>query len=85
MAFTEEADDLAAAGAKMQSKETDAAFGKTNTQAEQIDEADQIKNDGRYLYQIAAKRQEGESGTDAFRTGIQILDTEGGLARNGRL
>ncbi len=80
MAFTEETDDLAAAGAKMQSKESDAAFGKTNTQAEQIDEADQIKNDGRYLYQIAAKRQEGESGTDAFRTGIQILDTEGGLA-----
>ena len=56
----------------VQQAETKSAFGKTNTQVEQVDEGDQIKNDGRYLYQIAEKRQE-------EGTGIQILDTEGGL------
>lgn len=54
------------------------SFGKTNTQVEQIDEGDRIKNDGRYLYQIAGKRQEGGGEYDRI-TGIQILDTEGGL------
>lgn len=57
---------------------TEEAFGRTNVQTEQVDEADQIKNDGRYLYQIARKRPEEDEG-GGERTGIQILDTEGGL------
>lgn len=63
----------------VQQAETKRAFAKTNTQVEQVDEGDQIKNDGRYLYQIAEKRQEEDTGEYPWRTGIQILDTEGGL------
>lgn len=52
--------------------------GRTNTQVEEIDEADQIKNDGRYLYQIARRQEDGTYG-------IQILDTEGGLTETAFL
>lgn len=48
----------------------DEVFGKTNVQVETVDEADRIKNDGRYLYQIAR--------TDSVY-GIQIVDTKDGL------
>jgi len=65
MASVEEAEDLGA------SKDV---FGKTNIQVEQVDEADRIKNDGRYLYQIAYRTEEGEE-----NWGIQILDTGGEL------
>lgn len=74
-------EDLAAADAPVSRQKLEAsteAFGKTNTQVEQVDEADQIKNDGRYLYQIAGKEQE-ENGQYSVQTGIQILDTQGGL------
>ncbi|HBN56469.1 MAG TPA: hypothetical protein DD414_06805 [Lachnospiraceae bacterium] len=53
-----------------------AAYGKTNVQVEQVDEAARIKNDGRYLYQIAEKTD--EAGQER-RRGVQILDTRGGL------
>lgn len=81
--FTQGVEDLAmadSAGAEQKLQESEDVFGRTNTQVEQVDEADQIKNDGRYLYQIARKQQEGENRTGISRTGIQILDTEGGLA-----
>lgn len=52
-------------------------FGQTNVQTEQVDEADRIKNDGRYLYQIVRKPE--EEGSYREQEGIQILDTEGGL------
>lgn len=79
-AFTEGIEDLEmedSAGAEQKLQASGSAFGRTNTRSEQVDEADRIKNDGRYLYQIAGKQQEN---TDTSRTGIQILDTEGGLA-----
>lgn len=64
----------------MQKQQTaDASYGKTNLQVEQVDEADQIKNDGRYLYQIAEKQIKGGDGAESFQTGIQILDTKDGL------
>ena len=53
------------------SKEQEEAFGETNLRERGIDEGDLIKNDGRYLYQLAY-RQEG-------KTGVRIVDTEGGL------
>jgi uncharacterized secreted protein with C-terminal beta-propeller domain len=53
---------------------TEASYGKTNVQVENIDEADCIKNDGRYLYQIAYRQEDGKE-----NWGIQILDTEGEL------
>ena len=58
--------------------EESAAFGKTNVQVETIDEADRIKNDGRYLYQIVYKEEEtgAKKGSDC---GIQIVDTRDGL------
>lgn len=79
-ALTAGIDELAAADASVSEQKlaSTEAFGKTNTQVEQIDEADRIKNDGRYLYQIAEKEQE-ENGQYSVRTGIQILDTKGGL------
>lgn len=55
-------------------------FGQTNVQTEGVDEADTIKNDGRYLYQLAEyPAGEGEKETGAARWGIQIVDTKGGL------
>lgn len=55
-------------------------FGQTNTQVAEVDEADRIKNDGRYLYQTARKQtkdQEGTAGPE--KQGIQIIDTKDGL------
>lgn len=71
--------DLTEEFAKMESE----AFGKTNVQVKEIDEADRIKNDGRYLYQIASKKMEESedtNGAGAKRScGIQIVDTKDGL------
>lgn len=55
------------------------AYGQTNRQVQAVEEADQVKNDGRYLYQIAQKTSKDEDGSERVQTGIQILDTEGGL------
>lgn len=74
--------DLAASQklARTETAETEEAYGKTNTQVDEVDEADRIKNDGRYLYQIARKRTTEEDGTAGQeKQGIQILDTEDGL------
>ncbi len=72
-------DSAFAAVADLEQKqaENNTAYGRTNVQTEQVDETDRIKNDGRYLYQIARK-PEGE-GSGREQVGIQILDTEGGL------
>ncbi len=66
-----------AAGGEQKLLASESAFGRTNTQVAQVDEADRIKNDGRYLYQIATKQPDG---ADTSSTGIQILDTGDGLA-----
>lgn len=55
------------------------SYGQTNIQVEGVEEADQIKNDGRYLYQIAHKQRKEEDGSTTIQTGIQILDTSEGL------
>lgn len=47
-------------------------YGKTNQQEENVEEADIIKNDGRYLYRIVQKESQYE---------IQIVDTQGGLTK----
>lgn len=52
-------------------------YGKTNVQEESVDEADQVKNDGRYLYQTAYSQLETEG--LGRKRGIQILDTQDGL------
>lgn len=52
-------------------------YGKTNVQEESVDEADQVKNDGRYLYQTAYSQLETEG--YGRKRGIQILDTQDGL------
>lgn len=72
----------AVAEMKYAASEKEEAFGKTNVQTAGIDEADQIKNDGRYLYQIAGRRPEnGEENAKGIleNRGIQIIDTQGGL------
>lgn len=77
-----EAADLSAAPKKEASMEdaVSEAFGQTNIQTAGVDEADRIKNDGRYLYQIARKQTKGEDGTpEGEKQGIQILDTKDGL------
>lgn len=70
-------EDMAASASNL--SEAEASFGKTNIQVQGIEEADQIKNDGRYLYQIATKQTKDENGTNVNRTGIQILDTLDGI------
>ena len=60
--------------------EAESAFGRTNIQTAGVDEADRIKNDGRYLYQIARKQIKKEDGApEGEEQGIQILDTKDGL------
>lgn len=58
--------------------EGEVEHGKTNQQEESVEEADTIKNDGRYLYRVFY------GGTDESRGyrdhyAVRIIDTEGGL------
>lgn len=62
-----------AAASDLSSAET--SFGETNVQVEGIDEGDQMKNDGRYLYQSVMLQE--KSGNTS--RGIQIFDTKDGL------
>ncbi|HZJ78012.1 MAG TPA: beta-propeller domain-containing protein [Clostridia bacterium] len=48
---TDEMDLILNEGAPQDGSNGSASFGKTNTQVEGVDEADTIKNDGKYLYQ----------------------------------
>lgn len=55
-----------------QSEEQAADYGRTNQQEEEVEEADIIKNDGRYLYQaVHLKRNQ--------KYAVQIADTKDGL------
>lgn len=47
-------------------------YGKTNQQEEEVEEADIIKNDGRYLYQVIRQDRN-------FKSAVQITDTKDGL------
>ncbi len=52
---------------------TDTAdYGKTNQQEEEVEEADIIKNDGRYLYQVVYQQKDDKNV-------VRIVDTKGGL------
>lgn len=66
-ASVEESEALADSSAK--------DFGQTTLRTEGVDEADTIKNDGRYLYQLAVR----EDASGKERQGIQIVDTKEGL------
>lgn len=47
------AETMATTAAAAADSKTEVSFGKTNTQVENVDEADIIKNDGKYLYILA--------------------------------
>lgn len=66
---SEELADDAAGGAE---------YGKTNQQEESVEEADIIKNDGRYLYRVFYGST-GESRGYRDHYAVRIIDTEGGL------
>lgn len=51
------------------------AYGQTNVRTEEVDEGDTVKNDGRYLYQLAGRKDE----TGKEYQGVQIVDTRDGL------
>ncbi|MBQ8856988.1 MAG: beta-propeller domain-containing protein [Lachnospiraceae bacterium] len=55
-------------------------YGTTNVQTVGVDEADVVKNDGRYLYQKARIEEENESNWV-----IQIIDTKDGLKEVSRI
>ncbi len=59
---------------KESSSEGAGSYGKTNQQEETVDEADIIKNDGRYLYQIINQEK-------SRKHSIQITDTKGKLQK----
>lgn len=46
-------------------------YGQTNRQEENVEEADKVKNDGRYLYQIIYDKN--------YNSAVQIADTKDGL------
>lgn len=52
-------------------------FGHTNQQEENVDEADIVKNDGRYLYQIIYDKYHNST--------VQIVDTKDGLKETARI
>ncbi|EOS42766.1 beta-propeller domain-containing protein [Lachnospiraceae bacterium JLR.KK009] len=59
-------------------KEAAEDYGKTNQQEEDVEEADIIKNDGRFLYQSI--QQEGN-----YKYAVQIADTKDGLKEVARI
>lgn len=58
--------------------EGEVEHGKTNQQEESVEEADIIKNDGRYLYRVFYGST-GESHNYREHYAVRIIDTEGGL------
>lgn len=82
-AAEEEAADAAAdepadvaVGASDSKAEGEEDYGKTNQQEKEVEEADIIKNDGRYLYRVVYRQVDYKY--DARYT-VKIVDTEGGL------
>ncbi len=66
-------DQSADSSAEMTKAEGEAGdFGKTNQQEEAVEEADIIKNDGRYLYQVVCRE-------DNSKYAVRIADTKDGL------
>ncbi len=69
-AGTEAVTEDGAADTAFRENSDEKMYGKTNQQEADVDEADIIKNDGRYLYQVIARNG---------KFYVQIADTEGGL------
>lgn len=53
-------------------------YGRTNQQEESVEEADIIKNDGRYLYQTIYQKNKG-------KYAVRIVDTQAGLTETARV
>lgn len=53
-------------------------YGKTNQQETEVEEADLIKNDGRYLYQVISSEKD-------YQYTVQIVDTKNGLKEKSRV
>lgn len=66
-------DDAVTGGESGQKEEGTEDYGKTNQQEESVEEADIIKNDGRYLYRVVERL---ESNMDYS---VRIVDTKDGL------
>lgn len=73
----EAAADTAGVQAEQESSNSQNDYADTNKQEAGVDEADIIKNDGRYLYQIIENTDYSQS--------IQITDTEGRLKEAARI
>ena len=58
-----------------QAEENSQDYGKTNQQEEEIEEADIIKNDGRYIYHVAS------TDFSLSKEAVQITDTKDGLQK----
>ncbi|MCI6771897.1 MAG: beta-propeller domain-containing protein [Oscillospiraceae bacterium] len=56
------------ASAPTADKESGASYSETNTQVDGVDEADIIKNDGRYLYVISEEKQLSVVDTESMKT-----------------
>ncbi len=78
--ITESVEDTSDASADMaESSETAKEdYGKTNQQEEEVEEADILKNDGRYLYQAVMQQGDGSYT-------VRIADTKDGLAETARV
>lgn len=72
------AEDAAAESGSSQESSGSTDYGKTNQQEAEVEEADIIKNDGRYLYQVVFEDRTGKQT-------VQIADTKGGLKEASRI
>ena len=71
------ADKMESGGAKEEALEE---YGATNVQTKGVEEADIVKNDGRYLYQIIYEEKD-----YIYTQAIQIVDTKDGLKEVKRI
>ena len=65
---------------KLTEEESTVEYGTTNVQTEGVEEADVVKNDGRYLYQKIYQEKDG-----IYTQAIQIVDTKDGLEEVKRI
>lgn len=71
-------EDSSAAKTNSQQEKESKDYGKTNQQEAEVEEADIIKNDGRYLYQVIQSEKN-------YKDTVQIADTQNGLKETSRV
>lgn len=71
------AEDLSSDGSGKEEDDAEGNYGKTNQQEKTVEEADIIKNDGRYLYRVMSQK--------GYKYAVRIVDTEGGLKETARV